>query len=114
MSTPAQTQIETPETPTGVERLTAGERLNFLLTNRIPRRWATLFMGWYSRIDSPLLTRFSMAIWRLFADDLRLFEAETTEFRSLRDCFIRRLKPGARADHARSVAGRVPVRCDRR
>lgn len=78
-------------------RLSAAERLNFLLTNRIPRRWATLFMGWYSQIESPTLTRLSLAIWRLFADDLRLFEAETTTFRSLRECFTRRLKPGARS-----------------
>ena len=26
------------------------EDLNFLLTNRIPRRLATRFMGWFSRI----------------------------------------------------------------
>jgi phosphatidylserine decarboxylase len=72
------------------------EDLNFLLTNRIPRRQATLFMGWFSRIESPLLARLSIAVWRLFADDLRLHEAKRTDFRSLHDCFIRELRPGSR------------------
>jgi phosphatidylserine decarboxylase len=72
------------------------EDLNFLLTNRIPRRQATLFMGWFSRIESPWLTRLSIGVWRLFADDLRLHEARRTEFRSLHDCFVRELRPGSR------------------
>ena len=72
------------------------EDLNFLLTNRIPRRQATLFMNWFSRIESPTLTRLSIAVWQLFADDLRLDEAERTHFTSLRDCFTRGLRPGAR------------------
>src|SRR5271168_1785781 len=72
------------------------EDLNFLLTNRIPRREATLFMGWFSRLESPLLARLSIAIWRLFADDLRLDEAKRTDFRSLHECFVRELRPGTR------------------
>jgi len=72
------------------------EDLNFLLTNRIPRRQATILMGWFSRIESPLLTRLSIAVWRLFADDLRLHEAARTDFNSLHDCFVRELRPGAR------------------
>ncbi|MGH8558339.1 MAG: archaetidylserine decarboxylase [Methylococcales bacterium] len=72
------------------------EQLNFLLTNRIPRRFLTQWMGWYSRIESPLLTRFSLSVWRLFADDLNLEEAKQQHFRSLHDCFIRELKAGAR------------------
>lgn len=76
--------------------LRPAERLNFLLTNRLPRRWATLFMGWLSRIENPLLTRVSLFIWQLFVDDLRLHEAEKGSFNSLHDCFTRRLKPGAR------------------
>lgn len=75
------------------------EDLNFLLTNRIPRRQATLFMNWFSRIESPALTRLSIAVWKLFADDLRLEEAKRTDFTSLRDCFIRELRPGARPIH---------------
>lgn len=72
------------------------ERLNFLLTNRIPRHAATRFMGWFSRIESPALTRVSLALWRLFADDLRLDEASERRFRSLHACFTRSLRPGAR------------------
>jgi phosphatidylserine decarboxylase len=72
------------------------EDVNFLVTNRIPRRYATLFMGWYSRIESPALTRLSIAVWRLFADDLRLHEAKRTNFRSLQDCFTRELREGTR------------------
>ncbi|WP_222837412.1 archaetidylserine decarboxylase [Marinobacter sp. F3R11] len=76
--------------------LTASEKLNFLLTNRLPRRWATLFIGWFSRIESPVLTRISIAVWQCFADDLRLQDARKRHFRSLRECFTRQLKPGLR------------------
>jgi phosphatidylserine decarboxylase len=76
-------------------RLAQHEGLNFLLTNRIPRAAATRCMGWYSRIQSPLLTRASIAVWRLFSD-LDLSDARQQSFRSLHDCFTRELKPGAR------------------
>ena len=72
------------------------EQLNFLLTNRLPRRWLTLLMGRYSRIESPALTRLSIAIWQWFADDLQLQDARTQQFRSLQECFTRQLKPGLR------------------
>lgn len=78
-----------------IARIAQQEDLNFLLTNRIPRRLATQFMGWFSRIEHPLVRDASIAIWRLFAD-LDLSDADRTRFRSLHDCFIRRLKPGAR------------------
>jgi len=71
------------------------EDLNFLLTNRIPRRLATQFMGWFSRIEQPLVRDLSIAAWRLFSD-LDLREAKKTRFESLHDCFIRELKDGAR------------------
>ncbi len=77
-------------------RIFLQEDINFLLTNRIPRRWATLLMGWYSRIESPRLTRLTLRLWRLFANDLDLSEARRGEFRSLRELFIRELRPGAR------------------
>ena len=79
-----------------LRNLSQHERLNFLLTNRIPRRMATRFMGWYSGIESPRLTRISLSVWQKFADDLRLDEASKQDFSSLRDCFIRQLRPGAR------------------
>ena len=31
------------------------EDVNFLLTNRIPRRLLTRFMGWFSKIEQPLV-----------------------------------------------------------
>jgi phosphatidylserine decarboxylase len=72
------------------------EDLNFLLTNRIPRRLATEFMGWYSKIENRLLARASIAVWRRFAPDLDLSEALQSEFRSVHECFIRELRPGVR------------------
>jgi phosphatidylserine decarboxylase len=78
--------------------MTVREDLNFLITNRIPRHALTLFMGWFSRIEQPLVRGLSIAAWRLFAD-LRLEEAKQTRFRSLHDCFIRELKAGARPVH---------------
>jgi len=80
-----------------IHSLSQQEQLNFLLTNRIPRRLATKTMGWISAIESPLLTRLLIRIWRLFADDLNLEEAKKRDFRSLHECFIRELQPGARS-----------------
>ena len=71
------------------------EDINFLLTNRIPRRLATRLVGWFSQIEQPLVRDLSIAAWRLFAD-LHLEEAKKERFASLHDCFIRELKPGAR------------------
>lgn len=70
--------------------------LNFVVTNYLPRKSLTRLVGWYSRIDSPWMTALSIRIWQYFADDLRLEEADQSHFRSLRDCFVRELKPGAR------------------
>jgi len=79
-----------------IRSLSQQEQLNFLLTNRIPRRLATRLMGWFSGIESRALTRLSVAIWQLFADDLKLDEARKSEFTSLQDCFTRELRPGSR------------------
>jgi len=76
-------------------RVALQEDLNFLLTNRIPRHLATRFMGWFSRIENPVIRDLSIGTWRLFADP-NLEEAAKPEFSSLHDCFIRSLKPGAR------------------
>jgi len=72
------------------------ETLNFWLTNRLPRNLLTRFMGWFSKIRSPLLTRMTITVWQWFVDDLRLFEARKAHFDSLHECFTRELKPGAR------------------
>jgi phosphatidylserine decarboxylase len=76
-------------------RIFEQEDINFLLTNRIPRRLLTQFIGWFSRIEQPLIRDVSIAAWRLFSD-LDLGEAKKTAFKSLHDCFIRELKDGAR------------------
>jgi phosphatidylserine decarboxylase len=89
--------IEREPDPRGaLARLFLREDLNFLLTNRIPRRAVTRFFARFGRIRSRTLTRASIAVWQAFADDLRLDEAERTDFESLHECFIRRLRPGVR------------------
>jgi phosphatidylserine decarboxylase len=71
------------------------EDINFLFTNRIPRRLATQLIGWFSRIEQSLVRDASIGVWRLFSD-LDLREAKKTHFRSMHDCFTRELKDGAR------------------
>ena len=78
-----------------LRRFLQQEDLNFLLTNRVPRILLTRLMGRFSRIESPLLARLSIAVWRLFTD-LDLSDAKQQHFRSLHDCFTRELKPCAR------------------
>jgi phosphatidylserine decarboxylase len=78
-----------------ISKIFQQEELNFLLTNRIPRRLMTQFIGWFSQIEQPLVRDLSIAVWRFFSG-LDLSEARTTEFRSMHDCFIRQLKPGSR------------------
>jgi phosphatidylserine decarboxylase len=87
-----------------VHRVARHDGLNFHLTNRIPRRLATRFMGWFSRIEHPLVAALSIRALQFFAGDLRLHEARDTTFRSLRDCFVRELRPGSRpVDHRPGV-----------
>jgi phosphatidylserine decarboxylase len=71
------------------------DHINFLLTNRIPRRLATRFVGWFSRIEHPVVRRPSIGIWRLFSD-VDLDDAKQTKFKSMHACFTRELKEGAR------------------
>ena len=78
-----------------IDRLTQQEDINFLVSNRIPRRLVTRFIGWWSRIEHPWICNGSIALWRLFSD-LDLSEAKTKRFTSLHGCFTRELKEGAR------------------
>ena len=78
-----------------IARLSRSDRVNFLLTNALPRRAATSAVGWLTRIEHPFIRRTSLAIWRLFSD-LDLSDAADTNFASLHACFTRRLRPGAR------------------
>ena len=75
--------------------LKAQDALAFALTNRIPRRAVTRLMGRFSKLEQPLVRDASLYAWQLFAD-LELEDAAKTEFKSLHDCFIRELRPGAR------------------
>src|SRR5471032_1945829 len=76
-------------------RLLAREDINFLLTNRIPRRLATQLVGWFSKIEQPLIRDLSIGVWRFFSG-LDLGEAKQPRFRSMHECFTRELKDGAR------------------
>ncbi len=78
-----------------VQKILAQEDINFLLTNRLPRRWLTQWMGWFSMIKQPWVRDLSIAAWRYFSN-LDLSEAKKTHFDSMHDCFIRQLKDGAR------------------
>src|SRR5277367_5508456 len=78
-----------------IGRLAGQEDINFLLTNRIPRRLSTQFVGWLSRIEQPWVCSACIALWRLFSD-LDLSEAKKTRFTSVHDCFTRELKDGSR------------------
>lgn len=71
------------------------EDINFLLTNRIPRAALTQFMGWFSKIEHPIIRDLSIACWRLFSD-LDLSEAKNVRFKSMHACFTRELRPGLR------------------
>jgi phosphatidylserine decarboxylase len=84
-----------PGTRPPLARLAAWEDLNFVLTNRIPRKALTRLVGWWSRIENPVVRDLSIGVWRLFAD-LDLDDARTTRFRSMHDCFTRSLRDGAR------------------
>jgi phosphatidylserine decarboxylase len=79
-----------------IARLTQQEDFNFFISNRIPRRFVTRLVGWWSRIEHPWICKGSIAVWRFFSD-LDLREAKTTDFKSVHDCFTRELKDGARS-----------------
>ena len=79
-----------------IGRLTQQEDFNFFISNRIPRRWVTRLVGWWSRIEHPWICNASIAMWRFFSD-LDLSDAKSTHFKSVHDCFTRELKDGARS-----------------
>jgi phosphatidylserine decarboxylase len=92
-----------------IARLMQQPDVNFLLTNRIPRRALTLLMGRLSRIENAWLCAAGIALWRRFSD-LDLSDARNTRFKSLKDCFTRELKAGARPIDPRS--GVLTSPCD--
>lgn len=80
---------------TAVLGLVAKEDINFLLTNRIPRLALTRFMGWFSKVENPLVAKVSIALWRFFCD-VDLTDSGQGRFPSLHAAFVRRLKADAR------------------
>lgn len=76
-------------------RATQNETLNFVLTNRLPRRLATRLVGRISKSENPVIKGVSIGLWRIFTD-IDLSDAKVTRFRSLHDCFTRELREGAR------------------
>lgn len=78
-----------------IQKILRQEELNFLLTNRLPRRLLSQFMGRFSKIETPWVRDFSIKVWKFFSD-LDLSEAKKHEFSSMHDCFTRELKEGAR------------------
>jgi phosphatidylserine decarboxylase len=79
----------------GLIRILLQEDLNFLLTNRLPRRLATQAMGRFSRIEQGWVRDASIMAWRFFSD-VDLSDAQTQNFSSLHEAFTRALRPGAR------------------
>ena len=78
-----------------LSRLARHDGLNFLLTNRIPRRLASQWVGRISQSENRLVRGLSLWVWQRFTD-LDLSDAAKTRFRSMHDCFTRQLRPGAR------------------
>ncbi len=78
-----------------IMKIVQQDAVNFHLTNTMPRRLATRWMGWFSKVENPLVCAASLGVWRFFTD-LDLSDARDTRFRSMHDCFTRQLRPGAR------------------
>ena len=71
------------------------DKVNFLLTNCIPRIFVTRLMGRLSKLENPVLVSFMLWIWSAFTP-LDLSEAAPDKYKSLQDIFTRRLRPGVR------------------
>jgi phosphatidylserine decarboxylase len=91
-----------------IQKILSQEDLNFLLTNRLPRRWLTQFMGRFSKIEHPWVRDLSIGIWKFFSA-LDLSEAKKSQFTSMHDCFTRELKDGARPVDMRTSILSSPV-----
>ena len=77
------------------DAIAADDRLNFAITNNLPRRAVSRLMGRVAAIENRLISAPAIAAFRfLCAPDLS--EARQASFASLRDCFIRELAPGRR------------------
>jgi phosphatidylserine decarboxylase len=79
-----------------LDRLIENEALNFVLTNRVPRRLLTRLVRRISAVEQPVIRDWSLRAWQLFAGPIDWHDAKKTHFSSLHDCFVRELKDGAR------------------
>ncbi len=79
-----------------IAALAANERLNYIVTNWLPRRTLTRAMGRFSKIEHPWVARASIAVWKTFSA-VDLSDARERDWRSMHACFIRQLTPGARS-----------------
>lgn len=84
-----------------LRRVGSLETVNFWLTNRVPRRLLTLAVGRLSKVEHPWVSGACLALWSAFTD-LELDDAQRLDFRSMHDCFTRKLRPGARPVDLRS------------
>ena len=80
---------------TSLDRLLQLEPVNFALTNRVPRVLLTRWMGRFSKVRTPWVRDFSIAMFRFFGG-VDFSETKRQRFDSLHDCFIRELREGAR------------------
>ena len=99
--------IDAASTPAA--RVALQEDLNFLVTNRIPRRLATQFMGWFSKIEQPARSRPVDRASGGCSRTPNLDEAAKPQFASLHDCFIRELKRRRAPDRPRSRRDGQPL-----
>lgn len=69
--------------------------LIYAVTSYVPRRLVTRFMGWFSKLEQPLVRDVSVSVWRRFGG-LDLSDAAPVAYPSLHSVFTRGLVPGAR------------------
>lgn len=77
-------------------RIARHEDVNFLVTNRIPRRLAAKVVARLGRVEHPALVRMLLRVWTQFGGALDLSDADTQHFPSMHAVFTRRLRAGAR------------------
>lgn len=77
-------------------RLARHEDINFLVTNRLPRRLAAKVVARLGQVEHPGVVRLLLGIWRQFDPSLDLSDAAPGDYRSLHAVFTRRLRAGAR------------------
>ncbi|HEY4129895.1 MAG TPA: hypothetical protein VGM50_04730 [Gemmatimonadaceae bacterium] len=63
-----------------LQRIGGQDALNYVITNRIPRRFATSLAGRIARIENRWVTRVGIAVWEALSGSLALDEAASTEF----------------------------------